>query len=71
VPIAVHGTRTLMPRHGYALRPGHVRVSILDPVDAGGYSYAERDAVVAEVRSQIDQALAGTGDDPGGERSVA
>jgi 1-acyl-sn-glycerol-3-phosphate acyltransferase len=71
VPVAVHGTRTLMPRHGYALRPGHVRVSILDPVDAGGYSYAERDVVVAEVRSRIDHALAGTGDDPGGERSVA
>jgi 1-acyl-sn-glycerol-3-phosphate acyltransferase len=71
VPVAVHGTRTLMPRHGYALRPGHVRVSILDPVDAGGYSYADRDLVVSQVRRQIDQALAGAGGDPGGERSVA
>ena len=71
VPVAVHGTGSLMPRHGYALRPGHVRVSILDPVDAGRYSYADRDLVVAQVRSQIDQALTGTGGDPGGERSVA
>jgi 1-acyl-sn-glycerol-3-phosphate acyltransferase len=71
VPVAVHGTASLMPRHGYALRPGHVRVSILDPVDAGGYSYSDRDLVIAQVRSQIDQALAGTGGDPGGERSVA
>ena len=71
VPVAVHGTRSLMPRHGYALRPGHVRVSILDPVDAGRYSYSDRDLVIAQVRSQIDQALTGTGGDPGGERSVA
>jgi len=71
VPVAVHGTRSLMPRHGYALRPGHVRVSILDPVDAGRYSYSDRDLVIAQVRSQIDQALMGTGGDPGGERSVA
>jgi 1-acyl-sn-glycerol-3-phosphate acyltransferase len=71
VPVAVHGTGSLMPRHGYALRPGHVRVSILDPVDAGGYSYPDRDRVIAQVRSQIDRALTGTGSDPGGERSVA
>jgi len=71
VPVAVHGTRSLMPRHGYALRPGHVRVSILDPVDAGRYSYSDRDLVIAQVRSRIDQALMGTGGDPGGERSVA
>ena len=71
VPVAVHGTGSLMPRHGYAVRPGHVRVSILDPVDAGGYSYADRDLVVSQVRSQIGRALAGAGGDPGGERSVA
>ena len=71
VPIAVHGTRDLMPRHGYALRPGHVRVSILDPVDTGRYSPSDRDRVIAQVRSQIDQALTVTGGDPGGERSVA
>ena len=71
VPVAVHGTASLMPRHGYALRPGHVRVSILDPVDAGRYSYSDRDLVIAQVRSQIDQALTDTGGDPEGERSVA
>jgi 1-acyl-sn-glycerol-3-phosphate acyltransferase len=71
VPVAVHGTASLMPRHGYALRPGHVRVSILDPVDAGRYSYSDRDLVIAQVRSRIDQALTASGSHPGGERSVA
>ena len=71
VPVAVHGTRSLMPRHGYALRPGHVRVSILDPMDAGRYGDSDRDLVIAQARSQIDQALTGTGGDPAGERNVA
>lgn len=70
VPVVVQGTLALMPRHGYGLRPGHVRVTVLDPVDAAGYSDADRDLVIAQVRSQIDRALlAGAG--PGGERSVA
>jgi 1-acyl-sn-glycerol-3-phosphate acyltransferase len=71
VPVAVHGTLSLMPRHGYALRPGHVRVSVLDPVDAGGYSESDRDLVVAEVRSRIDRALTESEGGPAGERSVA
>ena len=71
VPVAVQGTLSLMPRHGYGLRPGHVRISILDPVDTAGYSYSDRDLVIAQVRTRIDQALTGTGGDPGGERSVA
>lgn len=71
VPVAIHGTLSLMPRHGYGLRPGHVRVSILDPLDGGGYSETDRDHVIAEVRSRIDRALRGSGADPGGERSVA
>lgn len=70
VPVALSGTLALMPRHGYGLRPGHVRVTVLDPVSAAGYSEADRDLVVAQVRSQIERALlAGAG--PGGERSVA
>lgn len=70
VPVALQGTLALMPRHGYGLRPGHVRVTVLDPVSAAGYSEADRDLVVAQVRGQIERALlAGAG--PGGERSVA
>jgi 1-acyl-sn-glycerol-3-phosphate acyltransferase len=70
-PLAVEGTRELMPRHGYALRPGRVRITILDPVDAGRYSYAERDSLVAEVRGRIAAALAAGGGGPAGSGSVA
>jgi 1-acyl-sn-glycerol-3-phosphate acyltransferase len=60
LPVALEGTRELMPKGGLAIRPGSVRVRVLDPVDAGSYSYAERDRLAAEVRSRIGAALAGS-----------
>ena len=71
LPLAVFGTRDLMPAHGYALRPGRVRIVVLDPVDAGRYAYADRDALVAEVRGRIAAALDAERGGTGGERSVA
>jgi 1-acyl-sn-glycerol-3-phosphate acyltransferase len=68
LPVAVHGTGSLMPRHGYALRPGRVRVSVLEPLDPRGDDVSSRDLVIAEVRRRIDESLAQAG---GGERSVA
>jgi len=59
VPVAVQGTRELMPRGGFRIRPGTVRVRVLDPVRADGYSYDDRDVLIAEVRGRIAAALAG------------
>ena len=69
-PVAVFGTAEIMPRHGYSVRPGVVRIVILESVEAGRYSYAERDSLVAEVRGRIAAAL-DAGGGTGGERSVA
>ena len=71
LPLAIFGTGALMPTHGYALRPGRVRIVVLDPVDAGRYPYADRDALVAEVRGRIAAALDAERGGTGGERSVA
>lgn len=57
VPVAVHGTRELMPRGGFRILPGTVRVRVLDPVEAGRYSYEDRDKLVEEVRGRIAAAL--------------
>jgi 1-acyl-sn-glycerol-3-phosphate acyltransferase len=57
VPIAIKGVRELMPRGGFRIRPGTVTVQVLDPLDAGSYSYTARDALVAEVRGRIAAAL--------------
>jgi 1-acyl-sn-glycerol-3-phosphate acyltransferase len=59
LPVALTGTRELMPRGGFAVRPGTVRVRVLDPVETGSYSYADRDRLAAEVKSRIAAALAG------------
>jgi 1-acyl-sn-glycerol-3-phosphate acyltransferase len=59
VPVALQGTRELMPRGGFRIRPGTVRVRVLDPVSAGSYSYGDRDALIADVRGRIAAALAG------------
>src|SRR5205814_324336 len=36
VPVAVQGGRALMPRGGFRIRTGTVRVRVLDPIDAAG-----------------------------------
>jgi 1-acyl-sn-glycerol-3-phosphate acyltransferase len=59
VPVAITGTRELMPRGRLAVRPGTVRVRVLDPVETGGYSYADRDRLASEVKARIAAALAG------------
>ena len=59
VPVALQGTGELMPRGGFRIRPGTVRVRVLDPVSAESYSYGDRDALIAAVRGRIAAALAG------------
>jgi 1-acyl-sn-glycerol-3-phosphate acyltransferase len=57
VPVALSGTGELMPRGGFSIRAGTVRVEVLDPVDAGLYSYRDRERLVADVRERILRAL--------------
>jgi 1-acyl-sn-glycerol-3-phosphate acyltransferase len=68
LPVVVQGGRELMPAGGFRIRSGTVRVRILDPLDAKGYSYADRDRLAAEVHARIAAALedlrAGTGGEP-------
>lgn len=59
LPVALTGTRELMPRGRFVIRPGTVGVKVLDPVDAGSYSYLDRDRLAGEVKSRIAAALAG------------
>jgi 1-acyl-sn-glycerol-3-phosphate acyltransferase len=59
LPVALEGTREVMPRGGLKIRPGTVRVRVLDPVDTGSYSYADRERLATEVRGRIARALAG------------
>lgn len=58
VPVAITGAETLMPKGGFLIRTGRVRVRVLDPIDAGGYSYEDRDLLVDKVRDRIAACLA-------------
>ena len=58
VPAALEGVGELMPRGRFRIRPGTVRLRLLEPVDAGGYSYDDRERLASEVRSRIAAALA-------------
>jgi 1-acyl-sn-glycerol-3-phosphate acyltransferase len=57
VPLVVVGTQELLPRGAWSVRPGPVTVRILDPVDAGSYSYDTRDLLIEEVRGRMAAAL--------------
>ena len=57
VPVAISGIRELLPRGGFRIRPGTVTVRVLDPVESRGYSYDDRDRLIAEVRGRIAAAL--------------
>jgi 1-acyl-sn-glycerol-3-phosphate acyltransferase len=58
VPVAIRGAYELLTPGSFSVRPGTVRVKVLDPIAAGGYSYEDRDRLAAEVRSRIAAALA-------------
>jgi 1-acyl-sn-glycerol-3-phosphate acyltransferase len=57
VPLAVQGSGRLMPRGGLTVRPGLVRIRVLDPVDARAFGPDGREALAAEVRSRLAAAL--------------
>jgi 1-acyl-sn-glycerol-3-phosphate acyltransferase len=58
VPVALAGVGDLMPRGRLRIRPGIVRLRLLEPLDAGAYSYDDRERLASEVRGRIVAALA-------------
>ena len=66
VPVAIHGSRALMPRGAALIRPGTVRVEIGAPVSTAGLTAADREALASRVRGTIAAML---GEPPADERS--
>jgi len=58
VPVALQGVGELMPRGRLRIRPGTVRLRLLEPLDAGRYSYDDRERLASEVRSRVAAVLA-------------
>ncbi len=57
VPTLLHGTIEVLPRDSLWMRRGRVHVHLLEPVDAAGHSYADRDALAAAVYARMADAL--------------
>lgn len=57
VPVALRGTREMMPKGGFRIRPGTVTVRVLEPVSTAGCSAEDRERIAADVRGRIAAAL--------------
>ena len=58
VPIAIHGTRDLLPRHSVVLRTrGRIRIVVHPPIDPAAHRLTDPDRLRDEVRRLIGQTL--------------
>jgi 1-acyl-sn-glycerol-3-phosphate acyltransferase len=53
VPMAIQGTRELMPRGAMLIRAGEVRLQIGEPISTAGLGPSDREALVRQVRERI------------------
>ena len=58
VPVAIIGTREVLPMHGKVFRPGRVRLLVGDPISTAGRTLKDRDALTQEAFRQVTEMLA-------------
>ncbi|HEX7120045.1 MAG TPA: lysophospholipid acyltransferase family protein [Longimicrobiales bacterium] len=57
VPVAVVGTRRILPKGGWRIRPGPIILRFGRPIATEAYDEARRDELIAEVRGRIQSML--------------
>ena len=57
VPVAISGGRAAMRKGSPIVRPVHVTVRIGRPVPTAGLTLSERDALIAQVRAEVQSLL--------------
>jgi 1-acyl-sn-glycerol-3-phosphate acyltransferase len=57
VPMACSGAHRVMEKRKLNIRPGHIVVEFLDPIDPTGYSLEEREALTREVHDRLAAGL--------------
>lgn len=57
VPMALSGTRAVLPPHSMDLHPGRVGLAILPPVETAGLGKQDVEALTARIHAQIAAAL--------------
>ena len=57
VPVLIMGTREVMPRGQWLVKPGIVNMHFLEPISTAGLEYADRDRLVAQVWTNMASAM--------------
>ncbi len=57
VPVAIHGSNRILPKHSFWLQGGAIRIEILPSFPTAGLSPADREPLIAAVRSSLAEAL--------------
>lgn len=63
VPVAIHGTRHVLPADGFRVRPGRVWVRIGCPIPTTEYQHSDRDKLARQVEQSIEAMLTETESD--------
>ena len=53
IPTLIHGTREVMPKGSFFIRPGVVNIHFLEPVPTAGYTYDDRTQLMEIVWSRM------------------
>jgi 1-acyl-sn-glycerol-3-phosphate acyltransferase len=57
VPIACSGAHRVMEKRKLKIKPGHILVEFLDPIDSSKYSFEEREKLTQELHDRLAAAL--------------
>lgn len=57
VPIAIHGSRTIMPKDRLKISPGEIRIQLGSPIETEKFSLKDRELLMAKVKERIGQNL--------------
>jgi 1-acyl-sn-glycerol-3-phosphate acyltransferase len=53
LPVGISGSRAVMGKGSFRVRPGEIRVRVGDPIPVEGLTVADRDTLLAQVRTEV------------------
>lgn len=57
VPVGIVGSRDVLAKHRWRIRPGTIRIRIGEPIPVEGLTHEDRDALVLEARRRVGELL--------------
>lgn len=66
IPVGVSGSRALMPKGAFLVRPGRIRVRIGPPIEVDGWTVADRGRLLELARAEVERLRSGDPEESGG-----